>query len=242
VDPRDLFAQFFGTANPFAAEGDDGGSGGGGGGGGPFGGMMGGVGGSGMSGGGFPPGFGGGPRKAEPTRVALQLSLEELFTGAVKHIKVTRARLGPDRRTARPEEKTLEIAVKPGWKRGTTVTFEGEGDEAPGALAPDVQFIIGEKPHARFVRDGNDLVLVKRVTLAEALCGTALEVPTLDGRTLSLAFPEVITPGAVKVVKGEGMPVSKDPGKRGNLLVKFEVAFPAYVPDAKKAQLRALLT
>lgn len=251
-DPRDLFSHFFGTGNPFAAfsgGGDDDGGmpsvmGGGGMPGGMFfgGGMPGGMGG-GFAGpmggmGGMPPGMGtrGGPTKGEPIKRALQCSLEELYSGVTKKVKITRQRGG------RPEEKILEIVVKPGWKKGTAVTFEGEGDEAPGVVPADVCFIIGEKPHERFVREGSDLVYTAKLGLAEALCGTSLEIRTLDGRTLNIPVTEVVQPGATKRVKGEGMPISKAPGTKGDLVIKFEVRFPGYIPEGKKQQLRALLS
>ena len=248
-DPRDVFAAFFGSGNPFAAfAGDDdahagglppgfsmfmgpGGMGG-------MGGMPGGM-------GGMPGGMGGGrrgPVKPEPIRRPLQCSLEELYTGTTKRVKITRNRLAADGRTVRPEEKILEIAIKPGYKKGTTVTFENEGDEAPGVAPADISFILGEKDHDRFVRDGANLVHTARIPLADALCGTILSVRTLDGRTLSIPVSEVVSPGHYTTVKGEGMPISKAPGSRGDLVIKFNVVFPSYVSDTKKAQLRALLS
>jgi DnaJ-class molecular chaperone len=148
--------------------------------------------GPGFAGGGFggPRRGDGAPAKPEAITRPLQCTLEELFTGCTKKVKITRARLQGDGRSVRPEEKVLEIVVRPGWKRGTTVTFEGEGDEAPGMPAPDVKFLIGEKAHERFEREGSDLVLHARLSLAEALCGTTMEVRTLDGRVLSVAVTE----------------------------------------------------
>jgi DnaJ homolog subfamily B member 4 len=137
--------------------------------------------------------------------------------------------------------KILEVAVKAGWKKGTTITFENEGDEAPGVIPADIQFVIGEKEHATFSRDGNNLVYNARLTLADALCGTTLRIATLDGRTISVPVSEVVSPGTEKVVRGEGMPIAKAPTTKGDLIVRFTVAFPAYLSDDKKAQLRRLL-
>lgn len=53
--------------------------------------------------------------------------------------------------------KTLEIRLKPGWKAGTKITFEREGDETPQQEPGDIAFIIREKPHPDFSRDGSDL-------------------------------------------------------------------------------------
>ncbi len=137
--------------------------------------------------------------------------------------------------------KILEVAIKPGWKKGTTVTFENEGDEAPGIIPADIQFVIGEKEHATFSREGNNLIYSSRLTLADALCGTTLRIATLDGRTISVPVSEIVSPGSEKVVRGEGMPIAKAPGTKGDLHIRFAVTFPAYLSDDKKAQLRRLL-
>jgi DnaJ family protein B protein 4 len=62
-------------------------------------------------------------------------------------------------------------------------------------------FVIDEKPHPRFRRDGNDLIMNHRLALADALCGTIVIVETLDGRKLEVSVPEVIQPGYTKIVK-----------------------------------------
>lgn len=66
--------------------------------------------------------------------------------------------------------------MKPGWKKGTTITFPNEGDEGPGILPADIQFSIAEKAHERFTREGNNLVHRARITLAQALTDCSVEV------------------------------------------------------------------
>ena len=81
--------------------------------------------------------------------------------------------------------------------------------------------------------------------LADALCGTAsVRVPTLDLRIITVPLHDVVvTPGYVKVVKGEGMPLSKTPGQCGDLLIRCALAFPAQpLADDKKRLLRAALS
>lgn len=182
-----------------------------------------------------------GPVKAEPIRQSLPCSLEELYTGTTKKFKITRQKLNADGKSTRPEEKIIEIPIRAGYKKGTTITFPNEGDEGPGIIPADLIFTLTEKPHDRFVREGNHLVHTARITLEDALCGTKLSVRTLDGRTLSVPVNEVISPGYLKTVPGEGMPISKSPGSKGDLLIKFNVVFPSYIPESKKTQLRSLL-
>ena len=56
--------------------------------------------------------------------------------------------------TVRSEDKVLKITVKPGWKSGTRITFAKEGDQTPGKIPADIAFIIRDKPHPLFSRDG----------------------------------------------------------------------------------------
>lgn len=230
-----IFEEFFGTNNPFEAFYE--GSSGGGMFGGDMGGMFGGFGGMGAG-----AGMSKGPRKGRKVQTQLLCSLEELYNGCSKRLKVTRKRLNPDGHSTRMDEKILEINVKAGWKKGTTITFPSEGDEAPGVVPADLAFVIGEKPHARFSREGNDLVYTARITLAQALSNCTITVRTLDDRTLSIPINEIIKPSYTKRVVGEGMPISKAPSTRGDLIIKFDIVFPSYLSEDKKRALVPLLS
>lgn len=92
-------------------------------------------------------------------------------------------------------EEILTIDVKPGWKKGTKITFMNKGNEAPNVILADLVFIIDEKPHPVFTRDGNDLVVTHEIALAEALAGyTTAHTTTLDGRSLTVPIRSVIHP------------------------------------------------
>lgn len=107
--------------------------GGGGGGGMPFGmgggmpGMGGGMGG-GPFGGHGPMGGHQGPVKDKPITQHLACTLEELYTGSVRKLKITRTIFGGSGQPSRSEEEILEVNVKPGWKKGTKVTFPEKGE------------------------------------------------------------------------------------------------------------------
>ena len=81
------------------------------------------------------------------TQSNLECSLEELFNGCTKRLNITRKRLAPNGLSLVDDTKTLNIQVKPGWKRGTKITFPKEGDEAPGVTPADVVFVLVEKGH-----------------------------------------------------------------------------------------------
>ena len=183
-DPRATFAQFFGTSDPFESF-FGGGRGGNFGGGEPMdiGDILGGLGGGGgghpgmnMMGGGHS-GMPRGRKQARTQDPAIErevgVTLEEIFTGVEKKMKISRKVYSEDN-TVRSEEKVLKIQVKPGWKSGTKITFAKEGDQVPGKIPADITFIIRDKPHKVFTRDGHNLKYTYKIPLREALCGTIL--------------------------------------------------------------------
>eukprot|EP00271_Cylindrocystis_brebissonii_P003181 TRINITY_DN13935_c0_g1_i1.p1 TRINITY_DN13935_c0_g1~~TRINITY_DN13935_c0_g1_i1.p1 ORF type:complete len:355 (+),score=59.39 TRINITY_DN13935_c0_g1_i1:223-1287(+) len=183
---------------------------------------------------------GGQPSKPTPVESKLPCSLEELYTGSTRKMRISRQIADASGKTMTVEE-ILSIDVKPGWKKGTKITFPEKGNEVPNSSAADLVFVIDEKPHELFKRDGNDLVYNHRVALVDALGDYTLTLKTLDGRKLEVAVGEVISPGLEKVLAGEGMPIAKEPGKKGNLRVKFDVKFPTRLSPEQKAQIRRIL-
>ena len=141
------------------------------------------------------------------------------------------------------EEEILKIDIKPGWKKGTKITFPGKGNQEAEASAPDdLIFVVDEKPHALFKRDGNDLVITQKILLVEALVGNTLNITTLDGRELTIQVTDVVKPKFVLVVPNEGMPISKELGKKGNLRIKFDVMFPSRLTTQQKYELKRILS
>jgi len=128
-------------------------------------------------------------------------------------------------------EEILNIEIQPGWKKGTKITFPEKGNEQPNVIAADIVFIIDEKPHGIFTRVGNDLVVTQKISLteAEAQQGYTIQLTTLDGRGLNIAINNATDPDYEEVLTGEGMPISKDPSKRGNLRIKFNIEIPDIV-------------
>jgi DnaJ family protein A protein 2 len=125
------------------------------------------------------------------------------------------------------ERKVLHVHVDRGVKTGHKVEFRGEGDQAPGVLPGDVVFEIEQKPHARFQRKDDDLFYHAEIDLLTALAGGQIYIEHLDERWLTVnIFPgEPITPGAIKVIKGQGMPSFRH-HDFGNLYIQFDVKFP----------------
>ncbi|XP_055345816.1 dnaJ homolog subfamily B member 4-like [Paramacrobiotus metropolitanus] len=243
-DPREIFSRFFGGSDPF------GGLFGGGMGGGrrgftTFGGMDDDVE---MDDGGGMGAFGGfgGPqmrqqrRQDAPIQHELQVALEDIFKGCTKKMKISRKVASPDGQV-RKEEKVLTIDIKPGWKAGTKITFPKEGDQMPGTVPADVVFVVKDKPHNVFKREGHDIVCTVKLPLRDALCGTTLQVPSIEGPKIPVPLTEVTKPHTVKKFPQKGLPIPKQPGKRGDLVIKFDIVFPDSLPKSTKDILHDML-
>ncbi|CAN4099345.1 unnamed protein product [Withania somnifera] len=185
-------------------------------------------------------GTGGGLRKAAPVENALLCSLEDLYKGAKKKMKIARTVQDASGKL-RALEEILTIEIKPGWKKGTKVTFPEKGNQEPGIIPADLVFVIEEKPHHVYARDGNDLTVNQEISLLEALTGKTLELTTLDGRNLIVPLTDIVKPGHEIVVPNEGMPISKEPRRKGNLRIKMDVKYPTRLTEAQKSDLRRVL-
>ena len=129
-----------------------------------------------------------------------------------------------------PEAKVLEVHIEKGMKDGQKVTFHGEADQSPDVMSGDVVIVLRERnsKHPQFKRKGTDLIVVKKITLREALCGFKFPIKHMDDRDIVIQSQEgeVIKPGDLKSVVGEGMPFPRDPFSKGRLIVQFDVEFP----------------
>jgi len=140
----------------------------------------------------------------------------------------------------------VEVDVLPGYKAGTKLTFAGAGHQKPDGTFQSVVFKLEEKPHETFSRDGDDLILKRKVPLVDALCGsTTATVEGIDSKPLHVKIPNsIIKPGMESTVVGEGMPRRKSgtTNGRGNLVVKWDVVFPDRLNMAQKEAIRRALS
>ncbi|SBS99978.1 40 kDa heat shock protein, putative, partial [Plasmodium malariae] len=178
--------------------------------------------------------------KSETYEVALMLTLEELYNGCKKKLRVTRKRF--DGVKSYDDDKLVTIDVKAGWNDGTTITFYGEGDQSGPSLKPgDLIFKVKTKEHENFVRDGNNLIYKCHIPLDKALTGFQFNIKSLDNRDINIRVDDIITPNSKRMIPGEGMPSSKHPGKKGDLILEFVVIFPKNLSSERKKVLREAL-
>lgn len=80
------------------------------------------------------------------------------------------------------------------------------------------------------------------MTFFQALCGVIFEVPTLSGEKLRIStMQEIIKPNTVKRITGYGLPFPKDPSRKGDMLVAFDIKFPERLSTSEKELLGDIL-
>ncbi|KAK8954556.1 hypothetical protein KSP39_PZI002893 [Platanthera zijinensis] len=142
------------------------------------------------------------------------------------------------------EKKVLHVLVEKGMQNGQKITFPGKADEAPYTTSGDLVFVLQQKDHPRYRREGNDLFVEHTISLSEALCGFQFALTHLDARRLLIKSNpgEFVKPGQFKAIDDEGMPLyQRRPFMKGKLYIHFAVEFPESVnPDQCRA-LEAIL-
>ncbi|MCH4893492.1 DnaJ domain-containing protein [Sphingomonas sp. SFZ2018-12] len=172
-----------------------------------------GQGGGSRPGGGFASGFGGFGRRAQPKGANTPYRLAVPFVDA--------ATLAPQRITL-GDGKTIDLKLAPGVDSGTQLRLAGKGQSGPGGPG-DAIVTIEVQPHRYFTRDGDDVRLDLPITLAEAVLGAQVRVPTVEG-TVMLTVPKGATSGKVLRLKGRGF--HKKGGGRGDQLVTLMIDLP----------------
>ena len=126
-----------------------------------------------------------------------QYTLEVDFLDAVN---------GGTRRLTLPQGKHLDVRVPPGIDDGQVMRLKGQGRPGlNGGAAGDALIEIRVTPHPFFRRDGNDIRLDVPVTLAEAVLGGKITVPTPSGN-VSVTVPKHSDTGAQLRLRGKGVP------------------------------------
>lgn len=131
--------------------------------------------------------------------------------------------------------KILEVYIPKGAPNKHKIVFNGEADEEPNVITGNLVVILNEKPHELFKREGVDLFLNYTISLYQSLTGFVAEIPHLDGRKILVNCTNCgfIRHGDIVEVKEQGMPTYKDPFKKGNMYITFDVEYPKNVTMTK---------
>lgn len=168
------------------------------------------------------------PFQHDPIFQIVEISLEEILTGIVKPVVFQRKVIDSNKNECF-ENKTIVIDIKPGTKSEQKMNYPKEGHfNDMNKLQGDVIFIIKDKPHELFTRNGADIEFTAFITKLEAQYGFFRNIPSLecfesDESLIPLNINEKIIQNSSKIIPGHGLPLPENPTLRGNLTVKFKI-------------------
>jgi len=157
----------------------------------------------------------------QDARAPVTITLEEAYHGAKRLVQVGRRR--------------LEVSIPRGVASGQRIRLSGTAGEGPAA--GNTYLEVQVEPHDRYTRRGADLLTDLPISLAEAIEGAEVPVPTLKGRVL-LRVPPETQPGRTFRLKGQGMPRFRAEGF-GDLLVTVRVVLPSGLDEEGRRRFRA---
>ena len=173
--------------------------------------------------------------RGEDLQYRLTVSLEEAYRGTTRQIALQTAVQDP-RGHMRPEVRTLKVSVPAGVVQGQKIRLKGQGNPGiGGGPAGDLYLHVDLATHRLFSVEGRDVTLVLPIAPWEAALGTAVEVPTLDGR-VKMAVPANARSGQRLRLKGRGLP-GHPPGDQ---YVVLQITMPEVKTEADRELLRRM--
>lgn len=169
-------------------------------------------------------------RRAQPARGQdiehpVTLSFEQAARGVMLPLQISRG----------DSTETIEIRIPAGVKDGSRVRIKGKGEQSGGEPG-DLYIVTHVSPHRWFRREGLDIYLDVPLSLYEALLGTKVTVPTLDGQ-VTLTIPPGASSGAKLRIKGHGI---ERAGEKGDQYVVVRIIVPKNLDDDDKAAIEQI--
>ena len=157
------------------------------------------------------------PFRGSDVRHSLTVPFVEAAAGATKRVTLISG-------------KTVEVRIPPGTTDGQTLRLKGQGNAGDGDSG-DAFIDLKVAPHPFFTRRELDILVDLPISVAEAVLGGKVTVPTIDGK-VSLSIPPDSNTGAVLRLKGKGVPGPGD--TRGDQMVTLKVVLPTGDAEFKK--------
>lgn len=168
-------------------------------------------------------------QKGQDLEYELNLSFHEAALGGEKKIKISKG--------DRLEEITVKIPA--GIESGKKLRLAGKGMPGIGNAPPgDLYLKVNVAEHPIFKREGSDIVVEKEIKLTDALLGTTIEVPTLDGVKYVKVPPGTQSHSRIRL-KGFGVAHFQGSG-RGDEYVRIIVKYPKNFTEKQKRLIEEL--
>ncbi len=137
-------------------------------------------------------------------------------------------------------EETISIDVPAGVQAGMQLNVTGKGNAGErGGMPGDLIVLIEEEQHKDLQREGLNVAYDLYISFTDAVFGTSVEVPTIDGRA-KIKIPPGTQSGKIFRLKGKGFPNVHSHYEKGDQLIQINVWTPQTVSDEEKDLLEKL--
>jgi len=177
-------------------------------------------------------------RNYEDIIINLALNYNEAYNGCNKPINVER-KINVNNVIGH-ERETLYVQIPKGIDNNEIITLVNKGNSYVnnGVSHSNVKIIIQLIPHELFERNGLDLIFIKSISLKEALLGFSFMLNHINSKNYNITCTEIIHFNYEKIKPAMGF--MRD-NFVGNLIIKFNILFPASLSLDTKKQLVTLL-
>ncbi len=136
-------------------------------------------------------------------------------------------------------EETVTIDIPAGVQEGMQLSLNGKGNAGErGGANGDLIVLIEEEAHAQLHRDGLNVAFDLHISFPEAVFGTQVEVPTIDGKA-KIKIPPGTQSGKIFRLKGKGFPAVNS-YEKGDQLIHVNVWTPQHVTSEEKTMLEKM--
>ncbi len=136
-------------------------------------------------------------------------------------------------------EETVTIDIPAGVQEGMQLSINGKGNAGErGGNPGDLIVLIEEEPHPQLHRDGLNVAFDLYVSFPDAVFGTQVEVPTIDGRA-KIKIPPGTQSGKIFRLKGKGFP-HVNSYEKGDQLIQVNIWTPQNVSNEEKEMLETM--
>jgi len=140
---------------------------------------------------------------------------------------------GGEMRITLPDGGSIAVQIPRGAYDGQTLRLRGKGAPGYGGGPPgDALITLSVRPHPVFRREGDDILVTLPITIDEAVLGTKVSAPTIDG-PVSLTIPRGASSGRVLRLRGRGL-VRPGGKAAGDQLVELRIVAPPEIDDAMR--------
>jgi len=176
----------------------------------------------------------------KPTAITkrIEIDIDIVLTGG--KIPVDYERWVLEGGVKRTETTKIYVDIIQGIDNNETIVVKDVGNIIHDNCIGDLKVLIQVRNDSEYIRNGLDLMVDKKISLKDALCGFSFELKYLNGKTYTITNQEgsIVVPEYTKVIPNMGIPRGDT---KGHLIIRFHIEFPKSLTSDVIQKLKELL-